>query len=406
MSKMFDGLSRKRLYALIAILIVVTVVIGVFLYSHYPTESKHEPSIELFGMAEPLTLRHVWEGFDVQRSFETLRLLGVTRLREWTWMRAFLINQTTVNPIFEETLNLVISEMRASNITIMGMSQDFPSWMTGIDGDLQAVPYRNTTPGSDYMRFLEMYKKSWETLARAFPNITMWEIGNEFNIDAFLHPQGFNETIPDSPRFSVQEKADITTDLLYYGSLGVHEGNPNAKTVLGGLAPDPSIAGIADFLEMIYKNIKSGLWPSTDPIDYFQIACWHPYLWDKEPTDSNWVNPNKAIHDVMKHYGDENKRVVFSEFGYSDNLTSRENISSYLLKAFQLAMDNLPWLDTIYWFRLVEPLPNTTSKHNPPGFGVVNLDWTWKPAAYVYQALTHAITDCITFFRKSWLSFS
>jgi hypothetical protein len=263
------------------------------------------------------------------------------------------------------------------------MVHDFPSWMTGINGDPQAVPYRDTAPGSDYMKFLERYRESWKTLSSAFPNITFWEIGNEFNIDMFLHP-------PDFPKssFSLQEKADITTDLLYYGSLGVHEGNPKAKTVLGGLAPDPDIAGIGLFLEKLYINIKSGRWPSTNLDDYFQIACWHPYLFHEEPTYSNWVIPNNAVYNVMKCYGDGVKQVFFSEFGYSDHKISREEVSNYLVKAFQLARDNFPWLETIYWFRLIDPEPATIGVNNPPGYGLINLDWTWKSAAYAYQSLT------------------
>ncbi|MGB9854497.1 MAG: hypothetical protein ACPLRY_06815, partial [Candidatus Bathyarchaeales archaeon] len=234
----------------------------------------------------------------------------------------------------------------------------------------------------NYIRFLERYRESWKTLATAFPNIAFWEIGNEFNIDAFLHPPDFPKS-----RFSLQEKADITTDLLYYGSLGIHEGNPKAKTVLGGLAPYNGIAGIAVFLEKLYTNIKSGQWPSTNPDDYFQIACWHPYLFHEKPTVSNWVNPNKAIYNVMELYGDGDKQVFFSEFGYSDCDISQENISNYLLEAFQLARDNFPWLKTIYWFRLIEPEPATVSEDNPPGYGLTSIDWTWKPAAYTYQAL-------------------
>jgi len=286
------------------------------------TYNVDEYSPELFGVGEPITLRHIFENLDIQQSVKAVRLLGVKWLREWTWMGALLINETVLNQTFKETLDLVISEMAANNITVMGMAHDFPGWMTGIDDDPQAVPYRNITKGSAYVKFLERYRESWKTLARAFPDITLWEIGNEFNTDIFLHPPDF----PDS-KFSNQEKADITTDLLYYGSLGIHEGNPNAKTVLGGLAPSPSIDGIADFLERIYKNIKSGRWPSTDPNDYFQIACWHPYLSNDEPSESNWVTPQLRIHEVMTRYGDGDKPVVFSEFGYSDQNIPCENVS-------------------------------------------------------------------------------
>jgi hypothetical protein len=248
----------------IVILILGSLMACLMLYNEQTCRQTLNP--ELFGVGEPITARHIWENLSLQQSFEALRLLGVKRLREWIWMGAFLINETTLNQTFAETLNLVLSEMMASNITVMGMAHDFPSWMTGIKGDSQTVPYRDTAPGSDYMKFLERYRESWKTLSAAFPNITLWEIGNEFNIDAFLHP-------PDFPKsnFSLQEKADITTDLLYYGSLGVHEGNPKAKTVLGGLAPDNGIAGIALFLEKLYINIKSGRWPSTDPMTIFKL---------------------------------------------------------------------------------------------------------------------------------------
>jgi hypothetical protein len=99
------------------------------------------------------------------------------------------------------------------------------------------------------------------------------------------------------------------------------------------------------------------------------------------------VNPKKAVYSVMERYGDGDKRVFFSEFGYSDCNISQENISKYLRKAFKLAKDNFPWLETIYWFRLIEPELATVSVNNPPGYGLIKLDWTWKPAAYTYQSL-------------------
>ena len=148
--------------------------------------------------------------------------------------------------------------------------------------------------------------------------------------------------------------------------------------------------GIADFLERIYKNIKSGRWPSTDPDDYFQIACWHPYLSNDEPAESNWVTPQLRIREVMERYGDGDKPVVFSEFGYSDQNIPCENVSKYLLEAFQLARENFPWLKTIYWFRLIDPAPLTTGEVNPPGYGLIRMDWKWKPAGRTYRSLIRA----------------
>ena len=86
-------------------------------------------------------------------------------------------------------------------------------------------------------------------------------------------------------------------------------------------------------------------------------------------------------------YGDGDKPVVFSEFGYSDQNIPCENVSKYLLEAFQLARENFPWLKTIYWFRLIDPAPFTTGEVNPPGYGLIRTDWKWKPAAHTYQSL-------------------
>jgi len=362
-----------------------------FSASETRTRAAKNDTPELFGVGEPLMSRSIWENgtFSLQSAFSKIEYLNVTRLRETTWMSLLLVNETSLNVTGKEALDSVISNMTAINVTVMGMSQDFPNWMRGIvDNDSQVVPYRNVTIGSDYMKFLQRYNESWQTLASSFPNITMWEIGNEYNVDPFLHPQGYNRTT-NSPSFTIMEKAEIATDLLYYGSSGVHLGNPNATTVLGGLSPGLGLGEIADFLEKIYDNIESGLWPSSDSNDYFQIACWHPYLWIEEPSSVNWVNPNQAIYEVMNSHGDGDKRVVFSEFGYNDNGTEsgRANVAIYLNETFEIAQ-NFPWLDTIYWFRLVEPNPNTTSKENPSGFGLFDLNWAPKPAAIRYQSVT------------------
>lgn len=376
---------------LLLILVFLGSVTVCFLTSRTQTCAANGYSPELFGVGEPLMSRSIWENgtFSLESAFDAVRSLNVTRLRETTWMSLLLVNETSLNVTGKEALDWVISNMTAINVTVMGMSQDFPNWMRGIvDNDSQVVPYRNATIGSDYMKFLQRYNESWQTLASSFPNIATWEIGNEYNADPFLHPQGYNRTT-NSPSFTIVEKAEIATDLLYYGSSGVHLGNPNATTVLGGLSPGSRLSEIADFLEKIYDNIESGLWPSSDSNDYFQIACWHPYLWTEEPNSTNWVDPDQAIYEVMNSHGDGGKRVVFSEFGYNDNETEsgRANVAIYLNETFELAHD-FQWLDTIYWFRLAEPRSDTESQENPSGFGLFYPDWTPKPAAIKYQLVT------------------
>lgn len=342
-------------------------------------KSTYDP--DLFGIHETLAYRSSHENLNINQAFETMRCLGVRKLRMNFWRNWCMLNSAEINLSSKATIEQVIDEADSPGIEILGYAEDFPHWMTNITGDPWAVPRRNTT---EYSVFLERYEESWENLAIAFPNIIMWEIGNEYNLPKFLHPQ--NAT------FNPQERVDIVTDLLYYGSRGIKTGNPNATTVMCGLGPienstyENEIYHIEDFLNSIYKNIESGRWSSTNSDDFFQVACWHPYTFGEKPTENNWVEPNEAVHEVMEKHGDRNKRVVFSEMGYSDNVTSphyvpRHEIAKYLLEVFRLARKNFDWLDTIYWFRLTD--------RESDGYGVVESSETWKPAAYAYQSLTH-----------------
>jgi len=358
-------------------------------------ESRYDP--DLFGMHEAITYRHLSdEKLNISRAFEVLQSLGVRKIRVSIW-RWYMRNSTTFkNETIKNAVKYVIRNASLFGVEIMGYVQDFPSWMTGIAKDQQTVPHRNMTEGSKYRRFLELYEESWETLAREFEEIKVWEIGNEYNLRRFLHPPEYNET--DSKTwFPYQERVNITTDLLYYGSRGIHTGNRNATTVMCGLGPAANgIRDIENFLNSIYENIESGEWPSMNPNDFFQVACWHPYTFNEKPTKHNWVNPNKAVYEVMKKHGDGNKKVVFSEMGFSDNCTGlfKEEVAEYLSETFRLAKDNFPWLRTIYWFRLTDRDPeyDPNLDCSEYGYGVVETpreNWTWKPAAYAYESLTH-----------------
>ena len=134
------------------------------------------------------------------------------------------------------------------------------------------------------------------------------------------------------------------------------------------------IYAIKDFLVSIYTSIESGDWSSTNSSDFFQVACWHPYLNAQKPTFFNWVESNTAVHNVMVNHGDGDKPVA-----------------KYLDTSFHLAWENFrPWLKTIYWFRLIDPDPDF-DRDLPCykyGFGLVKTpveNYTEKLAANAYR---------------------
>jgi hypothetical protein len=362
-------------------IVLLVGVIASWMYFNSRNTSHHiNADNSFFGVGEPITYRSSWsnESLSAVHAFEAIQYLNVSYLREWVW-RWMIFNEDGVGlrSNMVASLSSISSKARDSNITVIGMVQDFPGWLMNFSlptSDVQTVPHRNLTEESTYHIFLKNYEQSWKILAETFPNITLWEIGNEYNLPSYLHPIEYD---PDdsSTWFSFQENVDIVTDLLYYGSIGIHEGNPEATTIMCGLGPFAfNLDSIDVFLNAIYLNIESGNWPSSNSDDFFEIACWHPYLDGVEPNQSNWVGPNNAIRNVMINHGDSEKLVIFSELGYSDknNYTrlSEVDVSEYLFSSYRLAAEHFrPWLRTICWFRLVDPDPEYDHFDNPAEYG-------------------------------------
>ena len=75
------------------------------------------------------------------------------------------------------------------------------------------------------MQALHMLEESWYTMVSLFPQVAQWEVGNEWNINAFLQPEGFLEGDMSKP-FTPDEKLDIAVDMMYFAAKGVRRANP------------------------------------------------------------------------------------------------------------------------------------------------------------------------------------
>lgn len=142
-----------------------------------------------------------------------------------------------------------------------------------------AKPARDLNEGSEYLKWLDDYETTWYNIAKEFPEIMYWEIDNESNSDTFFEKL-------TGGTFSLKEKADIYTDMLFFASRGIHRANPEANTIMGGLV----ISTAESFLQYIYDNIFADDSWSQYPDDYFQIAAWHPYMSAFTPTKLRKTN--------------------------------------------------------------------------------------------------------------------
>ena len=323
----------------------------------------------LYGIDEPLTEGYNMSlstaetsqvnGFSLEKTVGLVSALGASSMR-FRLPDGFLIEPGNYDEEEYKYLKKAASDLKAAGVTnLVGQACVIPKY-----SDFRITTPGNTAPRPSeegYLSYMYALEEMWEAIAKLFPEITKWEVGNEYNSNVFLHPNGYKAVsgslTEGSGGFTDDEHVKVVTDYVYYASRGIKKGNPNAKCVLPGLAPlNNSLTAVEYFLSDMYAYIKSGNAPagdtkSTDPDDYFDYLCWHPYT---NKVDETWLKENNKIYQVAIDNGDEGKPVIFSEFGFSDsgNDERHEVQCEYIERAFEYMLNDMPYLETCMEFRL------------------------------------------------------
>lgn len=332
-----------------------------------------------YGIGEPLIQREGDTHVPAEAYLDLVKALGCGAYRSWMHLTEILEDPSTPNQEAVSAHTRLLDRAAALGLEVTGMSHEWflPKGCRQAKG--HAMPQRDLTEGSLYMQALHMLEESWYTMVSLFPQVAQWEVGNEWNINAFLQPEGFLEGDMSKP-FTPDEKLDIAVDMMYFAAKGVRRANPKARVVsfspalgtpwLGSDLPDylPPMYGIAWTLDKVYSRIKSGNFWSDNADDYFDMVAWHSYqmstdsslqggdlfLQIREP-DNLWKDYNDAAYRVMCKYGDGHKQVLLTEVGFTDcGDSQREEIQAgYTKKILEIAA-SLPYVRTIYNFRLLE----------------------------------------------------
>ena len=330
-----------------------------------------------YGVGEPLIQRELDQGIDAPEYLELIKGMGCNAYRSWMHITEILKDYKTPDEDMVKRHTRLLDKAVSLGMEVTGMSHEWflPEGCKQKKG--HAMPERDLSDGSLYMQTLRMLEKSWEIIASLFPQVKIWEVGNEWNLNAFLHPDGFLDSDMSNP-FSPDEKIDIAIDLMYFSAKGIRKGNPDARvasfspalstTSLGGDMPEflPVMYGVAWTLEKVYSRIKSGKFWSDNPDDYFDIVSWHPYVFttkevpdnelfiDVDEPDGLWRDYNMAAYRVMKKYGDGNKEVILTESGFTDlgDKEREKKYAGYNKKILQMAYE-MPFVRTLHNFRLL-----------------------------------------------------
>ena len=333
-------------------------------------------SERFFGVGEPLIQRQRDHGIDALKALDLVKGLGCNAYRSWMDLTAVLKDPRTPDEASVREYTGFLNRAKELDIEVTSMSGEWflPEGCRQRKG--YAMPKRDLTEGSLYMQALSMLEESWYTMAGLFPQVDIWEVGNEWNLNVFLHPDGFLGT-PGMEPFTADEKMDIAVDMMYFSSRGIRRSGSKAKIAsfspalstpgLGGDMPDylPVMYGVAWTLDKIYSRIRSGAFWSDNTDDYFDILAWHPYVFtnrecedkdlflDVDEPDQLWKSYNDAAYKVMKKYGDGHKQVIMTESGFTDlgNPEWEKRYALYNEKMLKIAMD-LPYVRTLHNFRL------------------------------------------------------
>jgi hypothetical protein len=362
----------------------ISIIICVFLcFSLFGCNKKEITKIEkygidktnLYGFFEPLwekkygTDENQINGFNLDVTIDLMQAMGATSIRllfPASIFSKFIVDYESGSTEIElksemkEYFHEVISKLKNSGIKlIIGESIVYPPFTSSSgkafpNGSLTAPFY-----GVDdcYEIWMKAVSAAWQKLSAEFNEINVWEMGNEYNTDPYMHPSTYNISTKEGG-FEINDLAAINTDYMYYSTKGIKAGNAQAVTLTPGYTSNGNMntREIEYFLTYIYEYIASGNYPrvgekSTKTNDFFTGLSWHPYNFGSMP--EKWKEYNNDIYQIVVNNGDEGKKVYFTEIGWYDNnndsiMTAQE---TFIRNLYKWCKEDLWYVESCMYFR-------------------------------------------------------
>jgi hypothetical protein len=195
-----------------------------------------------------------------------------------------------------------------------------------------------------------------------------WEIWNEPNQAAFWGPR------PDPVAY---------TDLLERSSSAIHEVDPGATVMNGGLAPASDrgweISPLT-FLRRIYE-LGGGA--------YLDAVAHHPYQFPDPPTSpeaSNAFLQTAKLHDLMVSFGDGAKKIWGTEVGAptrGPRSVSETNQAMWLREYYDI-WNGWAFTGPLFWYSMRDTGNADTLEDS---YGLVHHDRLPKPGLAAFKAM-------------------
>lgn len=315
--------------------------------------------------------------------------MGIKSYRIWAHIpMLFTVNEDdsiTMNQDYADRISSFVSALKEAGVEKISMLVMERLHLAEDKNEAGSAVPDPTIDYEKYIRALAVEEKAYEMMGKEFPNIDYFESINEpdhfagVGINKNGYVLNFNET--GEYNFTTEETARVCMDFNWYQRRGLKKGNPNAKMMLPALC---HFSTTAAFLEECYKAIYSRTMPAgqqycdTDPDNYFDALNWHPYITSgmfgvgTNISEGLWVERQKEIYGVAQKYGDAEKPVWMTEFGFCDNesaTTTQKNAAIYgsvtadgqtglgptnFVAALETIKKELPFVEAFCMFRMTD----------------------------------------------------
>lgn len=246
-----------------------------------------------------------------------------------------------------------------------------------------------------YKRFLLLQQKIRFEIASNFSLVEYFESTNEPDGESgtFLHKNGYHMDGKNNEKyiFTRDEIEDIVLDLNYFENVGVKMANENAKMLI------PSFCNLdytPQYLDDIYTKIESGKYPTigdekSNKIEsFFEILNWHPYNMISVQINDDWIKSQERIREVILKHNDGDRKVWYTEMGWSDFQREDEkiDIGKRYIDFLEYVSNHMPWVETVFPFRLFN-LANRPESEEQDYFGIVYNEFDWYAPLFPKPAI-------------------
>ena len=318
-----------------------------------------------------------WRGDDGGAAYNQ-KALDMVKQAGFGWVR-IQVHWATLEPspgqYQPQSLDLIVNQANQNGVNILVSIVHAPSWADPNGG----IPQDPTAFGALMQYLAQRYKGK----------VQAWEIWNEQNLA--IETGGHVDLV----RY---------IKLLEAGYRGVKASDPQAIVVFGGLSPtgvmDPSL-GIDDreYLKQAYA------YNNGEIKQYFDVLGVHPGS-NNNPPDAMWPDhpgpgpgwrdhPSfyfrraEQLRQVMLDNGDGAKQVWLTEFGWTTanqapgfeygNQISESDQAQYLVRAFEIARTEWPWVGVMFVWNLNFSTMTQPSDEKYP-WSVLYADWSPRPS--------------------------